>query len=88
MQASLSHGGRRPGYARKDARGFFAAAEIALVTARVSRLRALRAPAASVAAALRLKESPDTFLATVQIGITLVGTLASAVGGATAVASA
>jgi putative hemolysin len=54
----------------------------------VSRLRALRAPAAGVAAALRLKESPDTFLATVQIGITLVGTLASAVGGATAVASA
>jgi putative hemolysin len=37
-----------------------------------------------VAVALRLKESPDTFLATVQIGITLVGTLASAIGGATA----
>lgn len=65
--------------------GFFAAAEIALVAARVSRLKALRAPLAGVAAALRLKESPDTFLATVQIGITLVGTLASAVGGATAV---
>jgi putative hemolysin len=65
--------------------GFFAASEIALVSARVSRLRAMRTPSASVAAALRLKESPDTFLATVQIGITLVGTLASAVGGATAV---
>ena len=65
--------------------GFFAASEIALVSARVSRLRAMRAPAASVAAALRLKESPETFLATVQIGITLVGTLASAVGGAAAV---
>ena len=65
--------------------GFFAAAEIALVSARVSRLKAVTAPSAGVAAALRLKESPDTFLATVQIGITLVGTLASAVGGATAV---
>jgi putative hemolysin len=65
--------------------GFFAASEIALVSARLSRLRAMRAPAGSVAAAIQLKESPDTFLATVQIGITLVGTLASAVGGATAV---
>jgi putative hemolysin len=65
--------------------GFFAASELALVSARVSRLKALRAPSAGVAAAIRLKESPDTFLATVQIGITLVSTLASAVGGATAV---
>ena len=64
--------------------GFFAASEISLISARVGRLTAMRAPARGVAAALRLKESPDTFLATVQIGITLVGTLASAVGGATA----
>jgi putative hemolysin len=63
--------------------GFFAAAEIALVSARTSRLASLRAAGAAVA--MRLKESPETFLATVQIGITLVGTLASAVGGATAV---
>jgi putative hemolysin len=34
-------------------------------------------------AALRLSESPDEFLATVQIGITLVGILAGALGGAT-----
>ena len=34
---------------------------------------------------MRLKESAETFLAMVEIGITLVGTLASAVGGATAV---
>jgi putative hemolysin len=63
--------------------GFFAASEIALVSARISRLASLRAGSAAVA--VRLKESPETFLATVQIGITLVGTLASAVGGATAV---
>lgn len=62
--------------------GFFAASEIALVSARISRLAPLRAAGAVVA--MRLKESPETFLATVQIGITLVGTLASAVGGVTA----
>jgi putative hemolysin len=63
--------------------GFFAASEIALISTRISRLASLRG--ASAALAMRLKESPETFLATVQIGITLVGTLASAVGGATAV---
>jgi putative hemolysin len=34
---------------------------------------------------LKLKEEPDRFLATIQIGITTVGVLASAVGGAAAV---
>src|ERR1700752_4387171 len=63
--------------------GFFAASEFALVSSRISRLTSLRTAGASLA--LRLKQSPDTFLATVQIGITLVGTLASAVGGAAAV---
>jgi putative hemolysin len=63
--------------------GLFAAAEIALVSARIGRLASLHGAGAAVA--LRLKESPETFLATIQIGITLVGTLASAVGGATAV---
>ena len=66
--------------------GFFAGAEFALVSSRISRLAQLRVSADSAAAvAMRLKESPDAFLATIQIGITLVGTLASAVGGATAV---
>jgi putative hemolysin len=63
--------------------GLFAAAEIALVSARIGRLASFHAAGAAVA--MRLKESPGTFLATIQIGITLVGTLASAVGGATAV---
>jgi putative hemolysin len=65
--------------------GFFAGAEIALVSARIGRLNQIRARSAAAAIALRLKESPDAFLATIQIGITLVGTLTSAVGGATAV---
>ncbi|MBM4438861.1 MAG: HlyC/CorC family transporter [Candidatus Rokubacteria bacterium] len=70
------------------ANGFFAGSEIALVSARISRLSQLREQhAAGAAVALRLKESPETFLATIQIAITTVGTLASAVGGATAVAA-
>lgn len=68
------------------ANGFFSGSEIALVSARPSRLAQLhgeRVPGAE--RAMALKRDPDTFLATVQIAITLVGTLASAVGGATAV---
>jgi len=42
--------------------GFFAASEIALVSARISRLASTRT--ASAAVAMRLKESPETFLAT------------------------
>src|SRR5512147_2853265 len=66
--------------------GFFAASEMALVSARKSRVKQLAeggdAQAARVA---RLQEDPDRFLATVQVGVTFVSTLASAVGGATAV---
>lgn len=65
--------------------GFFAAAEIGLVSARVSRLAQLGPASPGAAAALRLKAHPENFLATIQIGITLVGTLTAAVGGATAV---
>jgi putative hemolysin len=66
--------------------GFFAGAEIAVVTARPARLRGMADEGRrGAAAALRLKEDPDRFLATVQIGVTLVGTLASAVGGVAAI---
>jgi putative hemolysin len=68
------------------ANGFFAGSEIALISARISRLAQLRDEGvAGAATALRLRESPDAFLATIQVAITTVGTLASAVGGATAV---
>ncbi|MGH7324358.1 MAG: hemolysin family protein [Candidatus Rokuibacteriota bacterium] len=68
------------------ANGFFAGSEIALVSARVGRLMRVRDQGVrGAASALRLKESPEAFLATIQIAITLVGTLASAVGGAAAV---
>lgn len=64
--------------------GFLAMSEIAVVTARKSRLR-LRAAAGDPAyqAALELANSPGRFLSSVQIGITLVGILAGAFGGAT-----
>lgn len=68
------------------ANGFFSGSEIALVSSRMSRLVQLRSEGvAGAAQAIRLKESPESFLATIQIAITLVGTLASAVGGAAAV---
>jgi putative hemolysin len=65
------------------ANGVFAMSEIALVSARKSRLQQ-RAEDGDAAArrALHLAENPERFLATVQVGITLVGTLAGAFGGA------
>ncbi|MDQ5977693.1 MAG: magnesium and cobalt exporter, family [Verrucomicrobiota bacterium] len=65
------------------ANGVFSMAEIAVVSARKSRLRQ-RAEQGDTRAkrALALAENPNTFLATVQIGITLVGVLAAAFGGA------
>lgn len=64
------------------ANGFFAAAEIAVISARETRLQT-QSEAGNTRAtrALRLQRKPGEFLATVQVGITLVGTLASAVGG-------
>lgn len=63
--------------------GVFAAAEIAVLSARKVRLQVKAGKGDRKAQqALRLVEHPNTFLATVQIGITLVGTLASAFGGA------
>jgi putative hemolysin len=61
----------------------FAMSEIAVVSARQARLRG-RADAGDGAArrALELAQHPNRFLATVQIGITLVGVLAGAYGGA------
>lgn len=66
------------------ANGFFAMTEIAVVSARKSRLKRLAeqgdAPAKAV---LDLAESPNRILSTVQIGITLIGILARAFGGVT-----
>ncbi|MGH7772056.1 MAG: hemolysin family protein [Candidatus Binatia bacterium] len=68
------------------ANGFFAASEIAIIATRKSRIDTLLEKGGlSAAAVARLKSDPDRFLATVQIGVTLVGTLASAIGGAAAI---
>ena len=66
------------------ANGVFAMSEIAVVSARKGRLQRMAAGGDRRArAALELAQGPDRFLSTVQIGITLVGTLAGAFGGAT-----
>jgi len=66
--------------------GFFAGAEIAIVSARRPRIQARAAEGdRNAAALLELKSDPDGFLATVQIGVTVVGTLASAIGGVAAI---
>lgn len=64
--------------------GIFAMVEIAVVSARKSRLQHLANEGSKNAqAVLDLKDSPNRFLSTVQIGITLIGILAGAFGGAT-----
>jgi putative hemolysin len=65
------------------ANGLFAMSEMAVVSARKSRLKAAAdAGDPKARAALALSDSPTRFLSTVQIGISLVGTLAAAFGGA------
>jgi putative hemolysin len=65
------------------ANGFFAASEIAIVSARKGRLeQQLQAGKHGAQTALELAEHPDRFLATVQVGITLISTFAAAFGGA------
>jgi putative hemolysin len=86
----------RPGYKRRMlveigillllvlANGFFAGAEMAVVAVRKARVAALvdqrRRGARAVAA---LRQEPEQFLATVQIGVTVVGAAAAVFGGAT-----
>jgi putative hemolysin len=66
------------------ANGVFAMAEIAVVSSRKSRLRRLADLGnGNARVALDLAESPNRFLSTVQVGITLVGIFAGAFGGAT-----
>lgn len=64
--------------------GVFAGAEIAIVTVRKTRLEQLVQSGSRRARAVkRLRDNPERFLATVQIGITVVGATASAFGGST-----
>lgn len=66
--------------------GYFSGAEIALLTARRNRLQlAADNGSKGARAALKLLGNTNQFLSTVQIGITGVGTLAAAYGGASLV---
>ncbi len=63
--------------------GLFSMSEIAVLSARKVRLEKLAGEGnLGAIAALKLADTPDKFLSTVQIGITLVGILTGAVGGA------
>ncbi len=65
--------------------GFFAGSEIAVVTSRKTKIETLIHKGNESAQILYdLKKHPDRFLATVQIGVTVVSAIASAIGGATA----
>lgn len=64
--------------------GVFAMSEMAVISARKTRLQELAERGNKKAqAALYLANSPNRFLSTVQVGITLIGILAGAFGGAT-----
>jgi putative hemolysin len=63
--------------------GFFAMAELSVVAARRERMQGLiEDGSAGAVVAMQLSKDPTQFLSTVQIGITLIGILAGALGGA------
>jgi putative hemolysin len=65
------------------ANGVFSGAEIAIIALRKTRLAQLvEERHASARAVKRLRDAPERFLATVQVGITVVGATAAAFGGA------
>jgi putative hemolysin len=62
--------------------GFFSGSEIAILAARRSRIETLVAEGRRAARRVKeLQDDPDTLLATAQIGVTLMGTLAGMLGG-------
>ncbi|MDA8084849.1 MAG: hemolysin family protein [Nitrospiraceae bacterium] len=66
--------------------GFFAASEIAVVTSRKSLIKKFAEAGSSPAnKLLKLQSEPDRFLATVQVGVTFLSALTSAIGGAASV---
>ncbi len=64
------------------AHGVLTSAELAVASTRSGRLQQFADQGhKGAAAALRLREDPERFLSTVQLGITVIGTLASVLGG-------
>ncbi len=70
------------------ANGFFACSELAIISARKSKIAQLITMGNRNAEIVeKLQDDPHRFFATVQIGVTVVGSMASAVGGVAAVES-
>lgn len=66
--------------------GFFAAAELAVISTRKSKIASLATAGDKKAILLeKVQKEPHNFLATIQIGVTIVGSLASALGGSAAI---
>jgi putative hemolysin len=66
--------------------GFFAAVELAVISSRKSKIASLAAAGNKKAMLVeKIQKEPHSFLATIQIGVTVVGSLASALGGSTAI---
>ncbi|MHB8828397.1 MAG: hemolysin family protein [Syntrophales bacterium] len=66
--------------------GFFAAAELAVLSSRRSKISSLAATGDKNAKLVeQVQKEPHSFLATIQIGVTVVGSLASALGGSAAI---
>lgn len=63
--------------------GVLSASEIAIVSSRKARLQAVSSKNNGAKIALKLKEDPNNFLSTVQIGITLIGILTGFFSGGT-----
>ncbi|WNH51592.1 hemolysin family protein [Stenotrophomonas oahuensis] len=61
--------------------GFFAMSEMSVMTSRKSRLKQMATSSKRAAKALELSEKPESFLSTVQIGITVIGVLTGLLGG-------
>lgn len=68
------------------ANGFFSASEIALISIRKGRLKTLiEKKVKSAQLIVELQKDPNRLFATVQVGVTLIGTITSVFGGATLV---
>lgn len=68
------------------ANGFFSLSEFSIIASRKTKLQQLiESNKKGARRAERLRSKPDKFLATIQVGITLVGTIAGVFGGATLV---
>ncbi len=66
--------------------GFFATSEIAIISSRRSVVEKLAKDGKGSARLVsKMKEEPERFLATIQVGVTLIGTLASVIGGVVAI---